>query len=234
MSTTRTLREPKAIPAMAKVRVQLEPIVRAKTLGDQAYASLREALASGALAPGHRLTVRGVVDLLGIGFTPAREALNRLGAEGGLDIGASRRLMVPTLTLARYEELVQIRMELEPMAAVAALAQLVDADVAALRVVQDGLLAAKKRKDYVRVLARNREFFQGSPTGPVADPLEAERNHDVGEPEHPCDLPRDRHCSSSTRLPPRHHRRRSRCSGRRDSRRCPVGTGRPGTRRRWS
>ena len=153
MSTTRTLREPKAIPAMAKVRVQLEPIVRAKTLGDQAYASLREALASGALAPGHRLTVRGVVDLLGIGFTPAREALNRLGAEGGLDIGASRRLMVPTLTLARYE--------LEPMAAVAALAQLVDADVAALRVVQDGLLAAKKRKDYVRVLARNREFHFG-------------------------------------------------------------------------
>lgn len=161
MSTTRTLREPKAIPAMAKVRIQLEPIVRAKTLGDQAYASLREALASGALAPGHRLTVRGVVDLLGIGFTPAREALNRLGAEGGLDIGASRRLMVPTLTLARYEELVQIRMELEPMAAVAALAHLVDADVIALRVVQDGLLAAKKRKDYVRVLARNREFHFG-------------------------------------------------------------------------
>lgn len=163
MSSTRTRSGSTARPANAKALalVQLEPIVRAKTLGDQAYASLREALASGALPPGHRLTVRGLVELLGIGFTPAREALNRLGAEGGLDIGVSRRLMVPTLTLARYEELVKIRMELEPMAAVAALTQLVDADVDALRVVQDGLLAAKMRTDYVRVLARNREFHFG-------------------------------------------------------------------------
>lgn len=141
-----------------EIGVQLEPILRTKTLGDQAYESLREALASGALPPKHRLTVRGLVDLLGIGFTPAREALNRLATEGCLQVGPSRRLTVPALTLARYEELVAIRMELEPMAAVAASKNFTATDLTDLRIVQDSLLAAKKNEDYVRVLARNREF----------------------------------------------------------------------------
>lgn len=142
----------------AQTGVQLAPVVRGKTLGDQAYASLRDALASGALPPGHRLTVRGLVDLLGIGFTPAREALNRLAAEGCLEAGQSRGLFVPALTLARYEESFTIRMALEPMAATAALPHLSDTDINALSAIQDSLLAAKKCKDYVSVLARNREF----------------------------------------------------------------------------
>ena len=146
-----------ALPA-ADAGVQLAPVVRGKTLGDQAYTSLRDALASGALPPGHRLTVRGLVDLLGIGFTPAREALNRLAAEGCLESGQGRGLFVPSLTLARYEESFTIRMALEPMAATAALPHLSDADIDALVGIQDSLLAAKKRKDYVTVLARNREF----------------------------------------------------------------------------
>ena len=141
--------------------VVLAPVVRVKTLGDQAFASLREALASGALAPGHPLTVRGLVELLGIGFTPAREALNRLAAEGCLEAGPRRSLAVPALTLARYEEMVTIRMELEPMAAVAALPHLQDTDIEVLAIAQHGLLAAKKNKDYVTVLARNRDFHFG-------------------------------------------------------------------------
>ena len=145
-------------PRVGATQILLAPIVRAETLGDQAYASVREALACGALPPGHRLTVRGLVDLLGIGFTPAREALNRLAAEGCLDTGPRGRAMVPALTLDRYEEMVKIRLELEPMAALAALGHLQDADLDALNMVQNALLAARKRKDYVTVLARNREF----------------------------------------------------------------------------
>ncbi|MEO7241703.1 MAG: GntR family transcriptional regulator [Variovorax sp.] len=138
--------------------VRLAPVVRAKTLGDQAYESLREALASGALPPGHRLTVRGLVEMLDIGFTPAREALNRLAAEGCLEVGERRALVVPALTLARYEESVAIRMALEPMAAIAALPHLSDTDIEALDKVQEGLLEAKERADYASVLAHNRAF----------------------------------------------------------------------------
>ena len=136
----------------------LAPVVRVKTLGDQAYESLREALASGELSPGQRLTVRGLVSLLGIGFTPAREALNRLAAEACLEPGPQRGLLVPYLSETRYMELVTIRLELEPMAAKAALPNMTAADIAALEETQNALLAAKERQDYVSVLARNREF----------------------------------------------------------------------------
>ena len=86
----------KKAPAAGAIQILLAPIVRAEPLGDQAYASVREALACGALPPGHRLTVRGLVDLLGIGFTPAREALNRLAPEGCQDTGPRGGSMVPS------------------------------------------------------------------------------------------------------------------------------------------
>jgi DNA-binding GntR family transcriptional regulator len=140
-------------PALALV-----PVMRVDTLGDQAYARLREAIASGAMPPGQRLTVRGLVDALGIGFTPAREALNRLAAEGALEPGPNRSLTVPALTLRKYEELVTIRRELEPLAAAASLPHLGPSDVDALEAVQRRLLAAMARRDYVTVLACNREF----------------------------------------------------------------------------
>ena len=140
-------------PALALV-----PVTRVDTLGDQAYARIREAIASGAMQPGQRLTVRGLVDALGIGFTPAREALNRLAAEGALEQGPNRSLAVPSLTLRKYEELVTIRRELEPLAAAASLPHLAAGDVEAMEAVQRRLLAAMARRDYVTVLACNREF----------------------------------------------------------------------------
>lgn len=136
----------------------LAPVTRVDTLGDQAYARLREAIASGAMLPGQRLTVRGLVDALGIGFTPAREALNRLAAEGALQPAPNRTLTVPALTLRRYEEVVAIRRELEPLAAMAALPRLADADIEAMGAIQRRLLDAMARRDYVSVLACNREF----------------------------------------------------------------------------
>lgn len=153
--STESLRARKT-PATTPLR--LVPVVRADTLGDQAYGRIREAIASGSIPPGQRLTVRGLVDALGIGFTPAREALNRLAAEGILAAGPNRTLAVPELTLERYEEIVAIRSELEPLAATAALPHLRPADLQALETIQQRLLAAMSRRDYVTVLACNRDF----------------------------------------------------------------------------
>jgi DNA-binding GntR family transcriptional regulator len=144
--------------ARSTTPLQLVPVVRADTLGDQAYGRIREAIASGAIPPGQRLTVRGLVEALGIGFTPAREALNRLAAEGILAVGPNRTLAVPELTLAKYEEIVAIRCELEPMAATAALPHVQPADLRALEAIQERLLAAMSRRDYVTVLGCNRDF----------------------------------------------------------------------------
>ncbi len=129
-----------------------------KTLGDQAYEAVREALASGELLPGQRITVRELAALLDIGFTPAREALNRLTSEAYVERAANRGLRVPCLDEDEYRELVAIRLELEPLAAVTALPTLHATQIDALARVQHALLAARGRHDYRTVLAQNREF----------------------------------------------------------------------------
>lgn len=100
------------------------PLQRGETLGDQVCASLRTALRRGMLRPGERLTTREIAGTLGVSLTPAREALNRLVAEGVLEQGPNRTVVVPSLTRARYAELCLIRLELEGLAARHACARL--------------------------------------------------------------------------------------------------------------
>ncbi len=48
------------------------------SLGDQAYTAIREAIVSGALKRGEKVTERGLAESLNISATPVREALRRL------------------------------------------------------------------------------------------------------------------------------------------------------------
>ena len=48
------------------------------TLADQAYEAIREAIISGELEPGEKVTERGLADRLAVSPTPIREALRRL------------------------------------------------------------------------------------------------------------------------------------------------------------
>lgn len=87
------------------------------SLTDKAYKSIKSALNNGAFRPGERLTSREVADSLGVSITPAREALGKLVAEGSLEMHGPRTIVVPLLTLERYEEILQIRRLLEGFAA---------------------------------------------------------------------------------------------------------------------
>ncbi|MGW5334612.1 GntR family transcriptional regulator [Streptomyces bauhiniae] len=57
---------------------QLPQLSSPATLGDQAYAAIREAVVTGALRRGEKITERGLAESLGISATPVREALRRL------------------------------------------------------------------------------------------------------------------------------------------------------------
>lgn len=54
------------------------PHLASPTLGDQAYAAVREAIVSGSLERGAKVTERGLAESLNISPTPVREALRRL------------------------------------------------------------------------------------------------------------------------------------------------------------
>jgi DNA-binding GntR family transcriptional regulator len=143
---------------MTELLERLSPITRARTLGDETYDQLRHALASGQLRPGQPITVRGLAEALGISLTPAREAMGRLVAENVLAEGPNRTVLVPRLTPEEYEELMAIRLALEPLAAARAVERITAEDVAELRMLQDELKKAHAAQDHPRVLRSNERF----------------------------------------------------------------------------
>jgi len=88
--------------------------VHRNTLKDQSYSELRRALVTGRFQPGEHVTVKLLAEQLGSGIMPVREAVQRLVAEGALVNLPSGRVCVPSLTRAEFDEIIEIRMLLEP------------------------------------------------------------------------------------------------------------------------
>jgi DNA-binding GntR family transcriptional regulator len=147
----RTLAEP-GVADDADLSV-LAPIGR-ETLVDQVYGELRRALMAGLFRPGQALTLRSVSEALGVSHMPVRGALHRLEAEGALGApGARRRLAVPELRLSEFEELRDIRIELEGLAAERAAASVTPAELKDVRARADVMAKAAKAgdvEDYIR------------------------------------------------------------------------------------
>lgn len=81
------------------------------------YADLRKRLVTGKMTPGCELSTRGLAQELGVSQTPVRDALSRLAAEGAVEIRSKRRVQVPPMTAARFDDLLRCRLLLEPEAA---------------------------------------------------------------------------------------------------------------------
>jgi DNA-binding GntR family transcriptional regulator len=88
---------------------------------DKVYEAIRAGLVGGRFVPGRTVTLRGLADMLAVSPMPVRAAVTRLVAEGALALTATRRVTVPVMTPARFEELVRVRMLLEGEAAERAL-----------------------------------------------------------------------------------------------------------------
>ena len=88
-----------------------------RTLAEQAYQRLHRALMTGGLLPEQVLTIRGIAESYGVSLTPAREAIQRLCAEGALTSENARTICVPRLDIETYREILKIRLELEAIKA---------------------------------------------------------------------------------------------------------------------
>lgn len=125
---------------------------------DQVYDALRTALVTGRIVPGRAVTLRGLAATLGVSPMPVREAIRRLAAEGGLDIRANRRVAVPDMTAARFEELVLARSLLEPEAAARALPHIDPARLARIKSADDAIELALATGDVEAYMAANHRF----------------------------------------------------------------------------
>ena len=136
----------------------LGTVERSETLTLQTYRKLRQALMSGRLKPGEKVTGRQIAAALDVSLTPAREAISRLVAEGGLEPGMNRAALVPRLTRSKYREIISIRLLLEGLAAETAAAHMDDARLAELVRIQEAMEAAADSGDQVARMQRNADF----------------------------------------------------------------------------
>ncbi|MCK0169033.1 GntR family transcriptional regulator [Jannaschia sp. S6380] len=97
------------------------------------YGALRAKASSFAFKPGERINESALSRELGASRTPLREALNRLAAEGFVDIRAGRGFYCRELSGTRIRHLYQARMAIECEAVRAATARATADDIAAIR-----------------------------------------------------------------------------------------------------
>src|SRR5581483_10966094 len=92
---------------------RLAPIDGRESLADQVYGRLREAITSGALAPGLRLREVPLSQQFGVSTTPVREALRRLENDGLVETNPHRGALVAGFSLRVVGELFEVREVLE-------------------------------------------------------------------------------------------------------------------------
>lgn len=88
------------------------PLVH-KQLSELVAVRIREAITSGAYAPGDRLVEGRIAEALNVSRIPVREALRALAAEGLVEVRPRLGAVVASLDLAAAREMVQIRATLE-------------------------------------------------------------------------------------------------------------------------
>lgn len=139
----------------------MQPTFEAVTsvkLGDSAYDQISSALMSGRLKPGTKITIRALADSLGTSSTPVRDAVTRLIQDNALEQRSLRDVRVPLLTESRFREIIEIRVELEAIAARRASAHAGPEDIAALEDIIDRNEAAFREEDWDTASACNQEF----------------------------------------------------------------------------
>lgn len=127
-------------------------------LGEVVYGKLSDALMKGRLAPDARLTIRDLAQSLGTSVTPVRDAILRLIQDEALEQRSARDVRVPVLTLERYQEIRQIRMKLEGLAARESALKATPDDIARLRDLIKRNETAIAEEDWATALDLNQTF----------------------------------------------------------------------------
>lgn len=91
--------------------------VQAASLADRAYLAIRDLIVSLELAPGSLIDERRLIESLGIGRTPVREALRRLAQEQLVEVFPRRGMFVTKVDVRDLARISEVRAILEPEAA---------------------------------------------------------------------------------------------------------------------
>jgi DNA-binding GntR family transcriptional regulator len=96
---------------------EMTALERVDSLAERAYRALREQIATGGLAPGERVTERGLGVRLGVSATPIREALRRLEQDRLVERVSPRQLRIAAHSEQTLRELMYAEAVLRAAAA---------------------------------------------------------------------------------------------------------------------
>lgn len=126
-------------------KMSLESLAATKTLIDQAYAVILDAICDGTLRPGERLTQADVAERLNVSRQPVHNALQVLKAQGFVRETGRRGLVVAPLEPRLFDEIYQFRSAIEPLAVRLATLRLAPADIARARdLISAGMRAVRE------------------------------------------------------------------------------------------
>ncbi|MFI7602032.1 GntR family transcriptional regulator [Actinoplanes sp. NPDC049681] len=119
----------------------------APSLADAVAQAVRDGVAAGELVPERTYSVYQLADQLGVSRSPVREAMLRLAEAGLVEIRRNRGFRVLPPRAHDVEEIIEIRLALEPAAARKAALRGTDAQHAEIRSALDAMAAAAARGD---------------------------------------------------------------------------------------
>lgn len=128
------------------------------TLRDRIYDEVVRRIVSGELRQGEQIDERVMSERLSVSRTPLREALGALARDGFVETRPYRGAFVREFSAHEINDIFEVRKALECLAIRLAVAQMTDADVAAIRTILDGAVDALYRGDLNAYAACDREF----------------------------------------------------------------------------
>ncbi|WP_428929277.1 GntR family transcriptional regulator [Marinibacterium sp. SX1] len=141
-----------------KSPASFNPVRSRRTVQDQVYDQLREALVSGAFEAGQSFTISALSTQFETSHMPVREALRRLAAENALRISSTGTAVVPDLSAEELGQICQARLIIEPATAEIAFDRIGADERRALAEILDTHRHTGETGDITAMLEANRHF----------------------------------------------------------------------------
>lgn len=133
-------------------------VIEQASLGEQVYDQIAKALLNGQMRPNDKLTIRGLAEKFGVSTTPVRDAIKQMIQEQVLEQRTAKDVRVPLMTREAYLEILDIRLNLEGLAAEHAAQRATRQQHATLRALLQRNDQAAAANDHVLATQGNQEF----------------------------------------------------------------------------
>ncbi|MEO7810686.1 MAG: GntR family transcriptional regulator [Usitatibacter sp.] len=131
-----------------------------RSLAERAYELLVRKITRLALAPGSVLVDKTLMEELGIGRTPIREAMQRLAIEGLVDHLPNRGMLVSEITATGVQQIYEFRAVLDGYAAWLAAARATPEQIREMSAAHKRLVRATEDDDINEFVEGDRDFYR--------------------------------------------------------------------------